>query len=401
MGSEAGPTYWRFLGDSSANSGDLIAAGYGNRMGEYFPNFANRDGLPTKTFGERSGDRSDLARRVVFIGTTTGILSGYRAAEDAAIVSPLTELLVEGPDQEKLKRQLGVTAGNFRLLSTDPDLLTFDPLEEKDSSDADLAADAQRLLAAHLRALALLTLQSSDAASGNGAVDSTPLAEALAAGADDFLFDDNDKMTAIVAALPRYSGLRSDVQSAIAHVVNVYAATVPLRIERDDQIAQFEMAIRGYLRPLLIELVDTNTAEAAAEALAINTQTIRDATERFAEGVAITQTGLFFIGPDYYVTAPGTMIELIDVRAMSQRNGHPLENDWTADDDGFRILAENSVTSVSVPSANASEVSASLGEDSRITTMPASGFSGVTFIDYTATNGRGEERPGRIFVRVE
>ncbi|MEM7700615.1 MAG: hypothetical protein AAF251_01625 [Pseudomonadota bacterium] len=82
---------------------------------------------------------------------------------------------------------------------------------------------------------------------------------------------------------------------------------------------------------------------------------------------------------------------------------HPLDNDFHANGTTGSIgLApgERMVTSIMVPSINTAEISASLGDDNFITIVPASGFTGLTYVDYTVEHFEGETRTARIFVRV-
>lgn len=399
LGLASGPSFWRFFDDSDFDDeSEFVAGGYGNREGEYFPNFSERDGLPSKVSGQREGDLSDLGKAPLFIDAQSSLRTVLRAPGDATVVSPLTSLLPNGPDQDKLKRQLGVTENVFRLQTLDPDIRTFDPLKEALSDDAEVAADAERLLAANARALGLLSLQISPFVRSVFPEDINSLSASLDAAPDAFLFNDNAAMSALVARLPLYSDLQSEVQSAIAHLINAYAATVPLRIETPEQAAQFQMAVVGFLVPRISELEQTNSSEIAAEVLALNIEDIRDAIARFAELIPITETGFFFPSPDYYETGAGIGLTLVDDGIDED---HPIENDFTAVDDGFLIPDGIAVSQVAVPSSNVSEVSASLGENNLITIMPASGFTGLTYVDYTVTDGNGETQTARIFVRVK
>lgn len=307
-----------------------------------------------------------------------------------------------GADQAKLKTQLGITGSIFGLEGINPDLLVFDPVAESQSTDPARRLDAARLLAANARALALGAL-----VLDNGITvpifDFRLVAAALASGPNRFLFNQNAEMTAVVAAVPGYGALRPDVQSAIAHLINAYAAAIFDRITDADGASTSMVGVIGWLAPRIRDLKAANNASAAAAALTVTAPQIRDEILRYRERIPITQTGFFFPGPDHYETPVNTPLRLRSGVSMGQLLGYPLENDLNANATGSVGFFGNSgttITAISVPAANTAQVSATLASDGEIVITPAPGFTGLTYVDYTVRHGGGEVQSARMYVRV-
>lgn len=398
VGVGTGPAFFIFYADETFQFNNTTVGGYGTRNGEFYANFARA--FQTVAYGTFASDLPNRVKSAQVIDAETGTYGRFRAPAEGKVVSPLTSLLLGGPDQAKLKRQLGIVGSLFGLQSTDPDLLTFDPVTEALSAEPSRRADAARLLSANARALALGALLQS-APNDLYIIDTSILGVALAAAPDRFLFSDNAETTAVVARVPGYANLRPDVQSAIAHLVDAYAAAVPLQISDADQAARYLVGVQGYLVPGIRALRRANTAAAATAALAVSSPQIAAAVERYAERIPATTTGFFFPGADHYEMAGNTTLRLPIVPGAS--TGHPLENDLFANGPtgaiGF-FTAGSTITAVSVPASNVTQVSASLGPNSEIIITPAAGFTGLTYVDYTVSHPSGEVRSARIFVRV-
>ena len=296
----------------------------------------------------------------------------------------------------------------FRLRAVDPDLNTFDPIAELQSNDPDIVIDAERLLAANLRALALCSALSDFCVpiTGAGFLDDEQVARALAAAPDQFLFNDNAAMSAVVANTRLFRTFSSDVHSGVAHLINVYAAAVALRIDRPEFASKFLMGIQGYLVPRVREIAAANTTDAmalASAALAINSQNVLDEIERFEESIPANTDGLFFPGPDYYETQEGTSFEIDEADNSDTGLRRSVRtNDVFASQSvgGLFSTTGSEITGVEVPATNAGEVAASLNPNGNIVLVPAAGFIGLTYVDYTITHESGESGRARIFLRV-
>ena len=397
-----GPSAWPFVTTFPFTFDELLAEGTGSTVGQYAPGFAN--GFTDETFFADGLDpETDLSGRhkiASFIDPNTGIHVLTPSLPEARVISPLTALLVNGPSQEKLKRQLGVTENVFRLRTIDPDLNTFDPIAELQNADPDIVIDAERLLAANIRALALCRALSNfcDATTSFGLSDDGGLQAALAAAPDKFLFNDNAAMTDVVARTRRYGGLSRDLQSAIAHLIDAYAAAVALRIDRPEFAAKFLMGIEGFLLPRLREIDFTRSTVLAAQAQATTSQDILDAIQRFEDSLPIPDDTRFFPAPDYYETPINTPITMLVPGTGVHGPVYPRDNDVFA----FRgfSFATSDIDTVEVPQINAGEVSASINAERAITLTPATGFVGLTYVDYTITHETGATGRARIFLRV-
>lgn len=395
----SGPAFFNFYPDETFTFDTNAVGGYTTRNGEYFPSFSQ--GFVEAKYGSSGGDLSGRVKLAQMIDPNTGTYLRFGAPANAKIVSPLTALLLGGADQAKLKTQLGITGSIFGL-SINPELLTFDPIAESRSTDPTRQLDAARLLAGNARALALGALIIDDGVT-LPIFDYRPLAAALASGPNRFLFNQNAEMTSIVAAVPGYGGLRPDVQSAIAHLINAYAAAIFDRITEADGASTSLMGVIGWLAPRISELRTANSATAASAALAITAPQIRDEIARYRERIPITTTGFFFPGPDHYRTAVNTPLRLRSGTATGQILRYPLENDVNANGSGvigFFGISGTTITAISVPAANTAQVSATLASDGEITITPLPGFTGLTYVDYTVRHGGGEVQNARMYVRV-
>jgi hypothetical protein len=304
--------------------------------------------------------------------------------------------------QAKLKTQLGINGSLFGL-TADPDLRTYDPLAEIASGDPARSSDGAHLLAAHVRSLAVAFggvggVQARGApldtttASGWGNPSWDIVAGCLAAAPERFIFD-NAHMAGLLKCGGDASGanLTDETYSAIAHLVDAYAAAIPVRLDDPAAVARWTLGIKGYLLPTIANLANDPNPTALAAALAINSQTILDETARYADHLATPSSGVFFAGPDFAatrtgtaVTVPATAVRLNDLRYQATDGG---------------MVIDGVIQSVGVPSANASQLTASLNNGD-IDLTPAAGFRGATFAEYVTRGSDGANLTARIYLRV-
>jgi hypothetical protein len=341
----------------------------------------------------------------------------HQAAADARVLSPVTMLLAGGVSEAKLERQLGI-AGSVFQLAADRDLRTFAPAEALASGDAELATEAERLLAHHLRidmlnaALNEFNTRDQDPTGAAtflgtmpGASGGLSLGAGLNAAPDQFLFT-NERMAALLGSYPAIAGAgyRADVMSAAAHLINAYAALIATRVSSRERAAQLKIGIKGYLVPEIKRLLRANTAAAAVDALAVTTPRMESEIARYAEQLPFDANDNFFPSPDFYNIAVGGS-KLVDATDVGSNGDGPFNsNDIHAEprlNDGNHFFpGVSEVTAVTVPVANAGQISATLNADGTVLIRPAAGFSGVTWFDYTVRHTRGDVKQGRVYVRV-
>ena len=109
-------------------------------------------------------------------------------------------------------------------------------------------------------------------------------------------------------------------------------------------------------------------------------------------------SGLFFPAPNFFVAASGTPLAI-----RARWNGMPsiLDNDLYANGPtgamGLFSDPASQVLSLTVPPANAGQITAALSADT-ITANAVAGFRGTTFFDYRVRHPSGEEGTARVYV---
>ena len=339
-----------------------------------------------------------------------------QAPADSLIISPVSHLLATSLTESKLETQLGISGSLFGL-QADRDLKTFSATVALGSTDPNIVADGERLLAHHLRIQMLTAVLNGFAAfeqdptgigtflpptSGNGALG---LRDFLAASPAAFIYT-NDAMVALLNRSPAISaaGYSTDVLRAAAHLINAYAAAIPVRVNSREQAARYMIGIKGYLMPELNRLLAANTLAAANSVLAITTPTILAETERYTEQLPFNVNDNFFPSPDFYSLVRGgsKLVDATDIGSNGDGpfNSNDLHSEPNPLDGNHFFSAGSRVTAVTVPSVNARQIAATRNADGTVLIQALGAFTGVTYFDYTVEHNRGDIKQGRVYVRV-
>lgn len=391
------------------NSGDSASAS-GDRQGRY--PIQSGPVLFTVTFNRVPANYAAIDKQAFGIDAAAGMFINNRAPADATVISPLTTLLVGTNTEAKLEEQLGINNSLFAVL-TDRPIKTFVPLDALTSNDAAVVGDGERLLAHHIRVMAVaaafqhMTSAPSDP-SGLKLYNMDGVRAYLDSVGTGYLYN-NSNMSALLSTV-NFGGLfprpvyRADVISAAAHLVNAYASSIGVRIANRQQATRFTLGIWGYLVPELTRLLQANDAATAAEILAVNNPQILAATARFSEQLPFDPNDNFFPAPDFYPIARGGVYTVPAFDTGFNGDGPLNSNDIHIEPnptDGNHFFPGTSqVTAVTVPQGNAGEVSAVLNGDGTVTIRPAATFNGVTYFDYTVRHSRGDIKQGRVYVMV-
>jgi hypothetical protein len=394
----------------SLNSKDYTLAS-SDRQGKY-PAQPGQALFPGFSGGVNTANNATLEKSASGVDSAAAMFMSNRAPAGATVVSPLTSLLVGSNTEEKLEAQLGVNGSLFGL-STDRAITTFVPTDALSSTDVTIAADGERLLAHHIRVLAVAAaLQPiSDGSlypSGLKLYNLDAMRAYLDVAPPQFLYT-NSNMVGLLSSV-NLSGVlpatayRTDVLSAAAHLVNAYASAVGIRIANRQQATRFILGIWGYLVPELGRLLKANDAATAAEILAVTNQQILDATQRFNEQLPFDPNDNFFPAPDFYQVAKGGTYTVSATsgydspdRAFNSNDLHINPNPQGGNN-FFPGISQ--VTAVTVPQINSNEVKAVLNADGTVTIQPTATFTGVTYFDYTVRHTIGDIEQGRVYVRV-
>jgi hypothetical protein len=406
--------------------GLYLTLGFTARDGRYYPGHANaiaaHTGLGTAPEAVTTGDYALRFKRTDVIDHETGVRIFMNAPANVRMVTPVTALLVApGSTAAKLKTQLGITNSLFSMVN-DPDLATYDAIEEAASGDSARAADAARMHAANLRVLAiqaaLYTLATGQSYNFPGSYmaygDIRPIitpteavaTRCVAASSAAFIFQ-NDRMSEIIKCYLRDVGatqpsppvslqLSATKVQAIAHMINAYAAAMPVRLETSTEKARWLLGINGYLRPMIGHIASNRTDNAAQAALAIRSPTIIAETSRYAEFLRYNDTGLYMPSPDFLIL---NGITTLDFQADAI-----TENDVIFSNERFNTRgidrASGVIQLVSVPQANADQISVTMRSPDNYTVRALNGFTGASYFDYIAKASNNEERRTRVYVRV-
>lgn len=365
----------------------------------------------TTQFGSVPADYRAVAKTAFGIDTADGQTAAASAPAGATTVSPLTTLLTGTNTEARLERQLGIIGTGFAT-TADRELLTFVPSAALASGDANAASDAERLIMHNIRvmilAAALQTAASPPDPSGTKIYNYDGVRRYLEAAPNDLFFSNQGLIPFLRSVdfggrfpVPVY---RDDVVEAAARLIVTYSFAMGLRIESREEAAQFKLGIWGYLAPQLTRLFDENSAAAAARVGAITNADVLNGIAVFGSHPAIDVNDSFFPQPDFYLIAPGATRVVPPVDEGFNGDGPLNSNDVhaqpSASDGNHFVPGRSTVTDVSVPAANAGQVTATRAADGTVTIRAAPGFSGVTFFEYTVSHQQGDVERARVYVIV-
>jgi hypothetical protein len=408
--------------------GQYWTLGFTARDGRYYPGHANAIAAYTGIGGapgaNAGGDYALTFKRTLVIDHETGVRIGMNAPANVRMVTPVTAMLVApGSDPTKLKTQLGINSSLFSMVA-DPDLATYDAIAEASSGDAARAADAARMHAANLRVLTIMsslvaitnasgyTVPGIDLSYGDNRPGITPTeavaTRCLAAAPAAFIFQ-NDRMSSIIQCYlrdigitqptpPAYLQLSATKVSAIARLINGYAAAMPVRLETSTEKARWLLGVNGYLRPMIGRVVTDTTDNAAQAVLAIGaiSPVIIAETSRYAEFYRYNDIGRYMPSPDFFV--------IVGSNALTFTEADFTGNDSVLSNEKFNTRgydrAGGSLVSVAVPASNASELSVAKDNAGTYTITALNSFKGATYFDYVVKASNDEQRTTRVYVRV-
>lgn len=408
--------------------GQFLTLGFTARDGRYFPGHTNAIaaylGLGTAPGADAAGDYSLRFKRTRVIDHETGAQIYMNAPADVRMVTPVTAMLVApGSTATKLKTQLGITGSVFNLVN-DPDLATYDAIAEAASGDATRVADAARMHAANLRVLAIMSALATiptgigystpgiDLSYGDVRPAITPTeavaTRCLAAAPAQFIFQ-NDRMSSVIQCYlntvgatqptpPATLQLSTAKVRAIAHLIDGYAAAMPVRLETSADKARWLLGINGYLRPTIGRVITDSTDNAAQAVLALTaiSPTILAETGRYAEFFRYNDSGLYMPSPDF-LTLAGTTSLTFSAAALTG-NDSILSNE-NVNTRGFDSSG-GSIQSIAVSAANSNELSVIQNPSGTYTVTVLNGFKGASYFDYVARASNSEQRTTRVYVRA-
>lgn len=400
------------------------AVGFTDLDGRYYPGFANAfaafANVGTAPGASLQADYALTFKRVQAFDRETGMQFTLFAPANVRVVSPVTSLLaVPGTSATKVKTQLGIT-GSLFAMTADPDLATYDAFAEALSGDAARGADAGRMFAASLRVTAMLAalkevytratvnsvqgplLQFGDFNNGPPPAEATG-ARCLAAAPAHFIFQ-NDRMSAIIQCFVDATGMSPAVRpstakiQAIAHLIDGYAAAMPVRLDGGRQGGRWLLGVNGYLRAKVGQILADSTDGTAQAVLAITaiSPVIIDETARYGAYNSYGTFASYWPQPDFVTLTNVTSLTATDEQL--QRNDVVFSNVLVNSNGIDPAVA--TIDGFTVPAVNASEISVVRNGAGGFTVTALNGFKGVSFFDYYSSSGIITQRIASVYVRV-
>lgn len=401
------------------------AIGFTDLDGRYFPGFANAfaayANIGTAPGASLQTDYALTFKRVEAFDRETGLQFTLFAPANVRVVSPVTSLLaVPGTSAAKVKTQLGITGSLFGM-TVDPDLATYDAFAEGLSGDPSRVADAGRMFAANLRATMVLAALKEvySRATVNAAEgpllgfgdfnNAPPPAEAtgarcLAAAPAQFIFQ-NDRMSAIIQCFVDATGMNPLVRpstakiQAIAHLIDGYAAAMPQQLQGGSLGARWVLGVNGYLRPKIGQILNDSTDGTAQAVLAVTaiSPVIVNETARYTANISYGTYQSYWPQPDFVTLTNVNSVSGTEVQL--QRNDVVFSN-VLVNSSGIDP-ANATFNAITVPTANATEISVVRNGSGGFTVTALNGFKGVSYFDYTSTTANPLiQRDTRVYVRV-
>jgi hypothetical protein len=406
------PLVGRLDFSNSIQAADGAVQGFTSREGQYFPNYLNAIfGYSGAGAGGNSNrDNSDKFKSFSGLDQETALIVLLPATPDVKMVTPVTSLLYEsGTSQAKLKTQLAIVGSLFQMVN-DPDLTTYDAILEAASTDATRSADAGRMSAAILRALAINTGLSAigyrfapesaarDVSIGYNEGGGVRLSACLRDAPNTFIFQNALMVDLAKCFTAPPAGittppvtLRPMTWQAIAHLVNAYSSAIGIRVETPAARARWMLGLKGYLAPAIARVAAADSDAVSTAAIAVTNQSIIDETARYEDHYTYNPTGLFMPGPDFMTIASGAT-QTIETAILRQ-----TDFQFGAPNGGLGL--GGTIQSVNVPTGNTTQLTAAL-VNTTVTVTVANGFRGVTWFDYVTRSETGEDRTARVYIRA-
>lgn len=338
----------------------------------------------------------------VGIDLNSRLLISATAPVGATTVSPLTSLIDKVGSQSAVRAALQLDTGSYSIPSG---------VDLTAKSGVDTGSGA--ISAANFRAL-LLSQGVYVVERGVGALDYTPftfqnreerIAEFIRANPSVSLLTQAGAEQLLRATADRNASLSSATYAAMAHLVTIYAdAAVAIQSDRS-QGTRYLLGLQSFffyrMENLRLEKLTP------AEVQALTSLDIAAEVAAFAEYPTFTATGTLFAGPDFDFLAPGASGSR--GRFDSARDGHGnrrttgyAENDFTFNSSTLSfdpIYRRGGLVSVTVPQANANQVSASI-QGTTIEYQALPGFTGTTYFDYVISDDLGQQATARFYIIV-
>ncbi|KTD99407.1 hypothetical protein ATE68_23495 [Sphingopyxis sp. H038] len=333
------------------------------------------------------------------IDATTGLaFAQMTAPAGATVISPLSTLIDAHGNQNSVRNALGLSTGAAALRS-DTNLLTFNPVDGRRSSNAMVAEDAARITSVNLQLLALAVVTKD---TNGDPIDSTVTLREVSQYLAQLINETgnarlSDKAV-VLAALKKSRvavGWPDAGLDAMATLLVKYLAAMPERLSDDAAVRAWAYAYRFYVLPELKILHRSWPNAALARIEAITQADIEAAAQSFATVVPPAMTA--YVGvTDYRELGPeGTTPYRIRMGGCDTQPYAPYCNDWTLFGGSS---SQGSITSVESNAPGA--LSVLLSSDGYVTVSRRGTFTGLTHFTYTGRSPDGLTSTGTVYVRV-
>ncbi|WP_460985865.1 hypothetical protein [Sphingobium sp. TomTYG75] len=332
------------------------------------------------------------------VDSTMGFaFSRLRAPVGASVISPLSTVIDAHGNQATVRNALGLSTGPMALRS-ETNLLTFNPVEGRNSSSSMVSEDAARITTINMQILALGVLTKD---TNGDSIDASVSVQEVANYLAQIINENGDarltEKSAILAALNKSRNVVSSPPGrleAAADLLQKYFSAMPERLSDDTSIEAWAYAYRFYVLPEIAILLAQWPNPATARISSITEVDIQTAVQTFASAsvpamtdyVGITdyrELNPFSVVP-YSYTAPN---DCSSMRAL-------FCNDYVL----FSGMPSGVITSVI--NDNPSEIAVSLSAQGVVTVSRVGSFIGLSSFTYTGRSPEGFASRGQVYVRV-
>jgi hypothetical protein len=337
-----------------------------------------------------------LRMNALGIDSVTGfVFSHMTAPVGATVISPLSSLIDAQGSEANVRAALALDSGGDAL-TTQINLLTFNPALNRANTETGAARDAARLTSVNLQLLALASVlkdTNGDPVDYVAPLDksSAYLAQFITATGS-LKLSDSGVIRSLLEKSRAGEIMTSGQLDATASLLAKYMAAIPPHIFTESDARAWAYAFRFYVFPEFRILTSTWPNSASARVDAIQPADIAAAAADFRTAPSPV-TGKLMAAPDYRElvsnSASPYSLTMSDCSVLAAL---PTCNDWTH-------LAASPGTLISIQSSNPNSIAVNLTAGTvRITRIGT--FTGLAEITYTSSSDNGDTTTGIIYVRV-
>ncbi|PXA97575.1 hypothetical protein DMC47_13105 [Nostoc sp. 3335mG] len=309
-------------------------------------------------------------------GATGFFVGGLTAPKGATVISPLTTLIDKVGDQALVRQALGLSTGRFPVRAT-TDLLTFPAAQRLGDADPAVAADAAAITAVNFRLLALLQVASRLPVSPD---DSSSLGPEAWGWMADYIrsarnadFTDRNFVESLLNEARSSSYYGPEAARTAAQLFVRFMRITPTTMADAATVYRYTLGFRFFAQANINAAFSGSPATGLDRLNAITDADMSAAVARFADTPRPVVDGQPYALPDYIETNGRG-----DFAAERFLRNDAGRVPWTTRN------VPKALTGISVDPRFAGIVSVVRSDGGGVTVIPAGGYIGPVWFDYTA-----------------